>query len=110
MLTVGRQIQQLLIEGHRFILGNVILFLHRYRRFPATTAAQLDDELPPWDKMQLLDPSGAYLLQATVRLSDGANADIVNLGLGELEGVQNTLKGVVDLAVPERLSLDTRVK
>jgi mediator of RNA polymerase II transcription subunit 18 len=100
----------MVIEGHRFIQGNVILYLHRYRRFPTMDTPVIDGLLPPWEKMNFLDPSGAYLLQATVQLSDGTSADIVNLGLGELENVQNTLKGVVDLVVPERLALDTRVK
>jgi mediator of RNA polymerase II transcription subunit 18 len=45
-----------------------------------------------------------------VRLSDGTNPKIVNLGLDALDAFRLRMKGVVDMRMPERLALDTRVK
>ena len=58
----------------------------------------------------MLDPSGAYILEAKIRLSDGSNASLVTVGQQELGRFQNRMKGVVELKPPDRLALDTRVK
>ena len=58
----------------------------------------------------LLDPSGTYLLQAGVKVQDGSKVEIMNKGMNELLNLKETLKGVVNLDVGDRLAMDTRVK
>ena len=60
--------------------------------------------------MQLIDSSGAYILQASVRVMDGTKPEIVTAATKELLAAQTELKGVVRLRVVDRLALDTRVK
>jgi mediator of RNA polymerase II transcription subunit 18 len=80
------------IEGHRLVHGNVILFLHRVLHEPGVRSVEEAPKtsLPPFDSLQLLDLSGAYILEAKVCVQD--------------------FRGCVELALPERLALDTRVK
>lgn len=59
---------------------------------------------------RLLDPSGAYVLQAALRVSDGTKPELMARGITELLALKEMLKGVVEMAVAERLSLDTRVR
>ncbi len=56
------------------------------------------------------DLSGAYVLQASVRLQDGNRPESITLGLNELKNIKEMMKGVVDLEPGDRLALDTRVK
>ena len=61
-------------------------------------------------KERLLDPSGSYVIQASIRVQDGSKVEMVNRGMTELLNVKETLKGVVDLDVGDRLAMDTRVR
>lgn len=60
--------------------------------------------------MRVLDASGAYILQASVRVQDGSKVETVQRGVSELLGLRETLRGVVELEMVERLALDTRVR
>jgi mediator of RNA polymerase II transcription subunit 18 len=57
-----------------------------------------------------LDLSGAFLFEVTVLLSDGTNPEVVKLGLKEMDLAKSRLEGVVNLSIPDRLALDTKVK
>ena len=100
------------LEGHQYIHENVVLFLHRVLLnpdlHPPSKAPR--QTLPKFEDFSPLDPSGAYILQASVRLMDNPGPDIVNRGQAELLKFQNDIKGVVDLKLTDRLALDTRVK
>jgi Med18 protein len=91
-------------------MGNTVFFLHRMRRFPESVDLSLDAALPVFEKMPLVDPSRSWLLQVSLYIVDGANPELVNRGLKELETVKSRLTGVVNLSVPERLSMDTRAR
>jgi mediator of RNA polymerase II transcription subunit 18 len=45
-----------------------------------------------------------------VRVKDRFNPTVLDSGVRELLGFQQRMKGCVELALPDRLSLDTRVK
>jgi mediator of RNA polymerase II transcription subunit 18 len=57
-----------------------------------------------------LDPSGSYILQAAIRTADGSKPESMVLGIDELKAVRESLQGVVNLEVGDRLALDPRVK
>jgi mediator of RNA polymerase II transcription subunit 18 len=68
------------------------------------------EELPAFAALQPLDPSGAYILEAKIRVYNLNNPVVLEAGVEELKRFQKQMKGCVELDVPERLSLDTRVK
>jgi mediator of RNA polymerase II transcription subunit 18, fungi type len=57
-----------------------------------------------------MDPSGAYVLECCVRVEDGGNSKLVQQATGELLAFKKQVEGAIELSVPERLGLDTRVK
>lgn len=72
------------------------------------TAPKVDP--PAFDALKPFDPSGAYMLEAKVRVQDYNNQAVLEDGLEELKGFQKQMKGCVELDIPDRLSLDTRVR
>lgn len=98
-------------EGHRLSYNNISI--HLYRVLVPTSSAMPSGSDPGDIKrsdLRLLDESGAYILQASVRVQDGSKVETVQRGASELLGLRETLKGVVELEVVDRLSLDTRVR
>ncbi|KAI9676782.1 MAG: Mediator of RNA polymerase II transcription subunit 18 [Trizodia sp. TS-e1964] len=106
------------LEGHQAIHNNIILHLFRIRRFPKRSQSQAASNsgpsplkrLPPLKSLRLLDPSGGYILQASIRLQDGGKPESISLGVDELKQFKELTKGVIELDAGERLALDTRVK
>jgi len=68
------------------------------------------EDIPAEEQCRLLDASGAYTLQAAVCVTDAGKPEVVSRATSELLHFKNVMKGIVDMRVVERLSLDTRVK
>ncbi|KAK3671841.1 hypothetical protein LTR78_008206 [Recurvomyces mirabilis] len=104
--------QFLASPGHRFIHNNLIIRISRILTVPDGTGAlePLDAPVPEVRECRVVDSSGAYLFEVTVRVEDGANSKLVEMGMGEILGFRRLVEGVVDLRVPERLALDSRIK
>lgn len=66
--------------------------------------------LPGLDSLKPLDISGAFVLEACVCIDDRTKPDLVSAASDELITFRDLMKGSVDMRVPERLSLDTRVR
>ncbi|KAF2002644.1 hypothetical protein P154DRAFT_488080 [Amniculicola lignicola CBS 123094] len=100
------------VEGHRFVLGSVILFLHRVLQEPGVRVIETTPKsaLPAFAALEPLDPSGQYLLEAKIRVSDLNTPAVVEGGIEELKKFKQSMVGCVELFVPDRLQLDTRVK
>ncbi|CAD6591422.1 MAG: Mediator of RNA polymerase II transcription subunit 18 [Alectoria sarmentosa] len=96
------------ISGHRFTHHSASLVLYRVT-LPAT-AVRSDSTSGGPPQARLLDPSGTYILQASVRVQDGSKVETMTKGVNELLGLKETLKGVVELEIGDRLALDTRVR
>lgn len=100
------------VEGHRYVHGNVVIFLHRVLHEPGVRNIEEAPKvnLPSFAGLELLDPSGGYMLEAKVRVQDFNNASVLENGVSELKKFQAQMKGCVALSLPDRLQLDTRVK
>jgi mediator of RNA polymerase II transcription subunit 18 len=98
--------------GHRFVTGNVIVRIFRVlltqQQLPADKV--LEGPPLPLSELQLLDPSNTYMVEVSVRMEDRKNTKIAEQAIAELLQFQNAVEGVIDLRVPQRLALDTRVK
>lgn len=112
LLTPRRFVSEYYIEGHRFVHENVAIFLHRVLHEPGVRSLETTPKstLPGFDALQPLDPSGAYILEAKIRVQDVNNTAVSDAGVEELNRFKTQMKGCVELAAPERLLLDTRVK
>ena len=104
----SRHVSTFTISGHRFTHHSISILLYRIL-LPATIIKNdsTSDGLP---QTRLLDPSGTYILQASVRVQDGSKVETMTKGVNELLGLKETLKGVVELEIGDRLALDTRVR
>jgi mediator of RNA polymerase II transcription subunit 18 len=97
-------------HGHELIHNNIQLLLIRTLPIPQNTATSRDPPAAPEPStLQPLDPSGGYVLQASVRAAE-QKQEITNIGIKELTDLRTTLKGVVEMEVGDRLALDTRMR
>lgn len=111
-LTTTRFVSEYYIEGHRYIHGDVVIFLHRVLHEPGVRSLETAPKvhLPSFEALQPFDPSGAYILEAKVRVLDLDNPAVLEDGVGQMAAFQQQMSGCVELAIPDRLGLDTRVK
>jgi len=100
--------------GHRFVSNNVVIRIFRVLLSPAQQQLPADKILegPPLhvSELSVLDPSGTYVVEASVRIEDRKNTKIAEQAVAELRVFKQSVEGVIDLRVPDRLALDTRVK
>ncbi|KAE9962227.1 hypothetical protein BLS_000630 [Venturia inaequalis] len=106
-----RYVSEHIVEGHRFVLNNTVIFLHRILQWSKpidppsiNTPVSIGSAEP-----KPLDPSRGYILELKIRLSQSDPA-LIKIGEDQLLGLKTRLLGVVELKVPERLAFDTRVK
>ena len=99
-------------SGTRFVHQNIVIYLNRlYTASPPPPGIPpLDSPPPTLENGNLLDPSGAWLVEVCVRVEDGGNAGLRDKAVKQLEGFQKELEGAVDLRVPDRLAMDPRVR
>ena len=99
-----------MLAGHRFTHLSTSILLQRL--LLPTKASQEIYNVSSKDVSQarVLDPSGTYILQAAVRVQDGSKVETMTKGSVELLSLKETLKGVVELDMGDRLALDTRVR
>jgi len=104
---------EFVLEGHRLICRDIILSLYRVLKLPPQAEGQSNrptTTLPALEQLGLLDASGAFVLEACVRVEDRTKPSLVQTASEELNWLRKEMKGVVDLRAAERLALDTRVK
>ncbi|KAM0715651.1 hypothetical protein Q7P37_009149 [Cladosporium fusiforme] len=107
-----RLVGQHYVLGHRFVKGNVIVRIFRVLVTQQQLSADKILEGPPLalSELQVLDPSGTYMVEVSVRMEDRKNTTIAGQAIAELESFKKNVEGVIDLRVPDRLALDTRVR
>jgi len=112
VLTPSSYVSEYVLEGHQVIHGNLILSLHRHLRLPPDdgSLALPRKQLPSLDTLRPLDPADSWILQASVRVQDGNKPESMTLGINELRTFKEMMKGVVDMEVADRLTLDTRAR
>ena len=111
----SRHVSTYTISGHRFTHHSVSILLYRITLPPPPPTTVTEDDSaasaePAAPQARLLDPSGTYILQASVRVQDGSKVETMSKGVNELLNLKETLKGVVELEIGDRLALDTRVR
>ncbi|KAF4553299.1 Med18-like protein [Elsinoe fawcettii] len=106
-----RFVNEYFTEGFRFVYRDTVLHLYRVLvAQPEEGNMGMRKKLPALEEMTLLDGSGAFVLEATVRVEDRSKPALVQTATEQLLALRNELKGAIDLRVPERLSMDTRLR
>lgn len=103
-------VNEYLIEGHRFVHKNVVLTLFRLLRVSEVPETAPVNVLPALESLRPLDPSGAFVLEACVRIDDRTKPNLVSAASDELNVFRDMMRNSVEMKVPERLALDTRVR
>jgi mediator of RNA polymerase II transcription subunit 18 len=103
-------VNEFFVEGHRFVHKNTVLALFRLLRTGDMPQQAPLTALPGLNSLEPLDVSGAFVLEACVRIDDRTKPNLVSTASDELGAFRDLMKGSVDMKVPERLSLDTRVR
>ncbi|KAI4742427.1 hypothetical protein E4T50_07172 [Aureobasidium sp. EXF-12298] len=103
-------VSEFFIEGHRFVHKDMVLTLFRVLRSSDVPQQSPLTALPTLDSLKPLDVSGAFVLEACVRIDDRTKPNLVSTASDELSAFRDLMKGSVDMKVPERLALDTRVR
>ncbi|KAF2840850.1 hypothetical protein M501DRAFT_1023203 [Patellaria atrata CBS 101060] len=100
-----------ILEGHRVVHENVIVLLHRLLRFPPEMRSRQAprEQLLPLNDLNPFKAQTGYVIQASIRISE-PKPEIIKKALAELTKFKDQVKGIVDLTVVDRLSLDTRIK
>lgn len=96
--------------GHRFVYGNIIIRITRLFSPQTPSDDALQAPLRSTEGLALVDPSGSFMVEATIRVADPSNSKIADQAKQELLAFQTYMDGVLDLYAPDRLALDTRVK
>ena len=96
------RISSYFVSGHAFTHNAISIRLFQTR--PASSPPRYPEAFP------LLDPSGSYILQASLRVQDGSKPELMSRGFAELVEFQKMLKGVVELSPGDRLAMDPRVR
>jgi len=101
-----------LVSGHYLVYNHVLLrFYQCLRLIPHDPGAKQSIGLPLGDyERRPLDTSGAYVLEACLRIEDGTDTDVMSRGTEEMKRIREELDGCVELRAIERLSLDTRFR
>lgn len=112
MLRRRRYVNQFIAPTDRFVNNNVVVRIFNVLSVPEGTGAlePLDAPTPTLEDCWPVDPSGTYLFEASIRVEDGNNSKLTGQATHELLAFKEQLEGAVDLRVPDRLALDTRVK
>lgn len=98
--------------GHRFVSNNIVIRIFRILIAPelAPVDKLLESEPLTLGELEVLDRSGTYVVEISVRVEDRKNTKIAEQAHAELKAFQQNLDGCIDLRMPDRLSLDTKVK
>lgn len=111
---VHSYVSEYIIEGHLLVHNNTNIHLYRPLQIPPAQAATSPPApmkiIPPYSQLVPLDPSGAHVLQISLRVQDGGNPEMMRIGAQELMGSRQALRSVVKLEAGERLALDAKVK
>ncbi|SMR64051.1 unnamed protein product [Zymoseptoria tritici ST99CH_3D1] len=105
---------QYILLGHRFVHGNIVIRV--YRLYYASSASEgnasgeeaVEASPPQRQDLKPVDESGSWIVDATVRVEEGAGAEVLERGKRELERFRQGMEGCVDLKAGDRLSLDVR--
>ena len=99
--------------GTRFYYGNVIIEITQIYVNDTAAVRDLEAEFSNKDitltTLKLLDPSRSYHIKAYVNVSSLNDLESVAVGVKSLEALKKELSELVELKIPDRLAMDSRI-
>ena len=95
--------------GERFTYGNIDIRILQTYAMPGT-GSPLDAAPRNIETLTALDPSGSYVLQALLLVGEDSKPEIMSSAFDEMQRLKETLRGVVDLQIGDRLVMNTRLR
>ena len=89
-------------SGQRFICENIIIRVTRMRPASLTPTDPVHGTPPLSEDLPLLDASGSYVIEAGIRVVDGASSAKREEAKTELLDFAEKVKGSINLVVPDR--------
>ncbi|RCK66831.1 Mediator of RNA polymerase II transcription subunit 18 [Candida viswanathii] len=99
-------INQYWLKGIRFFYGDIIIEI--YKIFVRDDADL--DGTAHGIKLKLLDESNQFQIKTYININKSTEIDLINLGVKELIKLQDALKNLFVLEIPDRMYMDSRVK
>ncbi|KAF2479894.1 hypothetical protein BDY17DRAFT_348515 [Neohortaea acidophila] len=103
---------QYVLKGYRFVQGHVGIRVFRvYEVTVAGDGEVVDAPTPSKDELNLIDKSGAYIIEANIRTEDNVSQESRDAAKEKLLQLAKSLEGsAIDLRPADRLALSTNVK
>ncbi|KHC72805.1 hypothetical protein MGI_02303 [Candida albicans P75016] len=93
-------------KGVRFFYGDIIIEI--YKIFIRDESSQADSN--EGIKLKLLDDSNQFQIKAYININKSTEIDSINSGVKELIKLQEFLKNLFVLEIPDRMFMDSRIK
>lgn len=113
---------QYLARGNRFVHENLVIRVYQLlvAQQQGDSGDVAGDNKAPWEapppttpddaRWRSLDPSGSWIVEVAIRVADSSNAELTGRATDELLAFKTEMAGAIELFMPDRLALDTRVK
>lgn len=99
-------INQYWLKGIRFFYGNIIIEIYKIFVRDDNDSNITTDGI----KLKLLDESNQFQIKAYININRSTEIDLINLGVKELIKLQDALKNLFVLEIPDRMYMDSRVR
>jgi hypothetical protein len=97
-----------LVHGYRFAHGNKNILLYQNYDLPGENA--IDSAIPHVQQLTPSHKGNPIMMHVYVMIDDSSNPRLYTAANEELTRFKADFEGCVNLEVPPRLSMDTRVK
>lgn len=96
-------INQYWIKGVRFFHGDIVIEI--FKVFIRDDQLPSDDRIP----LKLLDESNTFQIKAFINIPRSTDVELINQGIKQLTQLQEYLKKLIQLQMPDRIYMDSRV-
>lgn len=96
-------VNQYWIKGVRFFHGDIVIEI--FKVFIRDDQLPSDDRIP----LKLLDESNTFQIKAFINIPRSTDVELINQGIKQLTQLQEYLKKLIQLQMPDRIYMDSRV-
>lgn len=98
-------INQYWIKGIRFFHGDIVIEIFKVFIRDDTVETTADGKI----KLKLLDESNTFQIKTYINIPRATDVELINQGTKELLRLQEFIKNLFQLEIPDRMYMDTRV-
>ena len=113
MVGMGYEFKrEVYVEGEKFMHEGIEIRLERALYKPDVPLFEPEPrrELPEYSALAPYDSQNVYMYWATIEIDDEDDEELIGMAVNRLKEFQKMMRGCVNLFLPSRLEMDTRVK